>query len=67
MGIFRRLAGFLGFSKDDGHAVRDDDNNVASHNNKGFTAPVSRDVPGPILVPCITGAGGIQVITQIAF
>ncbi|PHT45586.1 hypothetical protein CQW23_14744 [Capsicum baccatum] len=64
MGIFRRLAGFLGFSKDDGHAVRDDDNNVASHNNnvppKGFTASVSRYVPGPILVPCITGAGGIQ-------
>ncbi|XP_059299231.1 uncharacterized protein LOC132051955 [Lycium ferocissimum] len=75
MGIFRRLAGFLGFSKDEGgHEVRDveeDDNNIAPpHNNnnnvprKGFSVPVqvpvSRDLPGPILIPCKTGAGGVQ-------
>ncbi|CAN4097837.1 unnamed protein product [Withania somnifera] len=65
MGIFRRLAGFLGFSRDEVHDVEDD--NVAPHNNvprKRFNVPVqvavSRDLPGPILVPCVTGAGGIQ-------
>lgn len=68
MGILRRLAGFLGFSKDEGHEVRDvEDDNATPHNNiprKGFSVPVqiavSRDLSGPILVPCVTGAGGVQ-------
>lgn len=68
MGIFRRLAGFLGFSKDEGQEVRDvEDENVVPHHNvprKGFSVPVqvpiSRDLPGPILVPCNRGAGGVQ-------
>lgn len=67
MGMFRRLAGLLGFSKDEGHEVRDE--NVGPHNNlprKGFSVPVqvpvSRDLPGPILVQCNRGAGGVQVI-----
>ncbi|XP_055832193.1 uncharacterized protein LOC129901101 [Solanum dulcamara] len=68
MGIFRRLAGLLGFSKDEGQEVRDvEDDNVGPHNNlprKGFSVPVqvlvSRDLPGPILIPCNRGAGGVQ-------
>ncbi|XP_049412128.1 uncharacterized protein LOC125875090 [Solanum stenotomum] len=68
MGIFRRLAGLLGFSKDEGHEVRDvEDENVGPHTNlprKGFSVPVqvpvSRDLPGPILVQCNRGAGGVQ-------
>lgn len=71
MGIFRRLAGLLGFSKDEGQEVRDvEDDNVGPHNNlprKGFSVPVqvpvSRDLPGPVLIPCNRGAGGVQVIT----
>ncbi|XP_016492921.1 uncharacterized protein LOC107812367 [Nicotiana tabacum] len=75
MGIFRRLAGFLGFSKDEGQEVRedveeeDDIGGGAQNNNnvplrKGFSVPVQvavpRDVPGPILIPCNTGHGGVQ-------
>ncbi|KAG5601410.1 hypothetical protein H5410_032780 [Solanum commersonii] len=70
MGIFRRLAGLLGFSKDEGHEVRDvEDENVGPHTNfsrKGFSVPVhvpvSRDLPGPILVQCNRGAGGVQIL-----
>lgn len=74
MGIFRRLAGFLGFSKDEGQEVREEEDNVGegaqNSNNvplrKGFSVPVQvavpRDVPGPILIPCNTGHGGVQVI-----
>ncbi|CAN4099768.1 unnamed protein product [Withania somnifera] len=65
MGIFRRLAGILGFSKAEVRDVEDD--NVKPHNNiprKGFSVPfqvaVSRDLPGPILVPCVSGSGGVQ-------
>lgn len=68
MGIFRKLAGFLGFSKDEGQELRDvEEDNTAPHSNvprKGFSVPVqvavSRDLPGPIIVPCNTGAGGLQ-------
>ncbi|KAH0664216.1 hypothetical protein KY284_029147 [Solanum tuberosum] len=66
--LTRRLAGLLGFSKDEGHEVRDvEDENAGPHNNlprKGFSVPVqvpvSRDLPGPILVQCNRGAGGVQ-------
>ncbi|KAJ8560293.1 hypothetical protein K7X08_004351 [Anisodus acutangulus] len=67
MGIFRRLAGFLGFSKDEVTDVQDDDHTASQNNNvprKGFSLPVqvavSRDLPGPILIPCNTGSGGVQ-------
>ncbi|OIT40209.1 PREDICTED: uncharacterized protein LOC109237105 [Nicotiana attenuata] len=72
MGIFRRLAGFLGFSKDEGQEVREEEDNVGegaqNSNNvplrKGFSVPVQvgvpRDLPGPILIACTTGHGGVQ-------
>ena len=53
MGIFRRIAGFLGFVKDDGHEVKDeeDDDSASQPRNrphfketglprKGFSVPV---------------------------
>ncbi|GMP95532.1 hypothetical protein CsSME_00044545 [Camellia sinensis var. sinensis] len=73
MGLLRRLAGFLGFPKDDGHEVKDeveddlgpDSHRVESHlHRKGFSVPVQVPVErpqlGPVLVPCIVGDGGVQ-------
>lgn len=83
MGLFRRIAGFLGFVRDDAHDVRDgeDDDNgddlTTSYGRnpvhmqstglprKGFSVPVQvsvdRPQSGPILVPCDSGHGGVQV------
>ncbi|KAI7993664.1 hypothetical protein LOK49_LG11G02175 [Camellia lanceoleosa] len=73
MGLLRRLAGFLGFPKDDGHEVKDeveddlgpDSHRVESHlHRKGFSVPVQVPVErpqlGPVLVPCFVGDGGVQ-------
>lgn len=75
MGFFRRIAGFLGFSKDDGHEVKEeeDDGTTDDHHNrayepraprKGFSVPVQVAVErpqfGPVLAPCNPGEGGIQ-------
>ncbi|KAJ8557918.1 hypothetical protein K7X08_004684 [Anisodus acutangulus] len=65
MGIFRRLAGFLGFSKDEARDVQDEHTTPQNNNNnnvphKGFSVPVSRDLPGPIIIPCNTSTGGVQ-------
>ncbi|GAB4857816.1 hypothetical protein Ancab_015721 [Ancistrocladus abbreviatus] len=76
MRFFRRIAGFLGFVKDDGHTVNDEDEEAdsvadCSRGNqpipgprKGFSVPVQVPVErpnlGPILVPCSEEDGGIQ-------
>ncbi|KAF5960121.1 hypothetical protein HYC85_001330 [Camellia sinensis] len=78
MGLLRRLAGFLGFPKDDGHEVKDeveddlgpDSHRVESHlHRKGFSVPVQVPVErpqlGPVLVPCIVGDGGVQVHPKV--
>ncbi|CAL5432356.1 unnamed protein product [Camellia sinensis] len=78
MGLLRRLAGFLGFPKDDGHEVKDeveddlgpDSHRVESHlHRKGFSVPVQVPVErpqlGPVLVPCIVGDGGVQACGMV--
>ncbi|ONI06080.1 hypothetical protein PRUPE_5G039100 [Prunus persica] len=78
MGFLRKMAGMLGFTKDDGHEVKDngeedeDDNQAQNRANfqetglprKGFSVPVQvavdRNLPGPVLVPCRSGDGGVQ-------
>ncbi|KAM0935653.1 hypothetical protein DsansV1_C28g0205091 [Dioscorea sansibarensis] len=72
MGFFRRIAGMLGFSRDDGHdggheAEEDDDrkaNDVHHRGMKGFSVqvpvPVDRPALGPVLIPCKVGDGGVQ-------
>ncbi|XP_068306090.1 uncharacterized protein [Pyrus communis] len=78
MGLFRRIAGFLGFPKDDGPEVKDneeeDEDDDQAHNRahfqetglprKGFSVPrqvvVDRSLPGPVIVPCRSGDGGVQ-------
>ncbi|KAB2632220.1 hypothetical protein D8674_028467 [Pyrus ussuriensis x Pyrus communis] len=78
MGLLRRIAGFLGFAKDDGPEVKDneeeDEDDDQAHNRahfqetglprKGFSVPrqvvVDRNLPGPVIVPCRSGDGGVQ-------
>ncbi|GFS32546.1 nascent polypeptide-associated complex (NAC), alpha subunit family protein [Actinidia rufa] len=76
MRFLKRIAGFLGFVKDEGHEVRekdedDDDVDVDDDVNrpethlprKGFSVPVQVPVErslGPVLVPCAVGDGGVQ-------
>ncbi|CAN6579721.1 unnamed protein product [Malus baccata var. baccata] len=78
MRLLRRIAGFLGFAKDDGPEVKDneeeDEDDDQAHNRphfqetglprKGFSVPrqvvVDRNLPGPVLVPCRSGDGGVQ-------
>lgn len=64
----------LGFSRDDGHdggheAEEDDDrkaNDVHHRGTKGFSVQVpvavDRPAPGPVLIPCKLGDGGVQVL-----
>lgn len=77
MRFFKKIAGFLGFAKDEEHdargeaeadAVDDADlDAVETHNipRKGFSVavkvPVDRPQLGPVLVPCAVGDGGVQV------
>ncbi|KAK3152060.1 hypothetical protein QOZ80_2BG0153740 [Eleusine coracana subsp. coracana] len=80
MGIFRRIAGFFGVSRDD--ADHPDSSSFAAANaadfpqdrvpaaapahgtRRGFSVqvpvPVERQGPGPVLVPCPHGDGGVQ-------
>lgn len=74
MRFLRRIAGFLGFSKDDSHEVKDDETNDVDDVDfnrgethlprKGFSVPVQvavdRAQVGPIIVPCTVGDGGVQ-------
>ena len=73
MGLFRRLAGFLGIAKDEAEELKEEDENdavstsaAAQHpQRKGFSVPVQvpvdRPLTGPVLVPCSSGNGGVQV------
>ncbi|KAJ0968116.1 hypothetical protein J5N97_025033 [Dioscorea zingiberensis] len=76
MGFFRRIAGMLGFSRDDAHDVgheaagdgeAEDDQtarDVHHRATKGFSVQVpvavDRPAPGPVLIPCNVGDGGVQ-------
>ncbi|PSR89230.1 Thymidine phosphorylase [Actinidia chinensis var. chinensis] len=73
MRFLKRIAGFLGFVKDEGHEVRDEDEDDADADvnrqdtylpRKGFSVPVQvpveRPQVGPVLVPCTVGNGGVQ-------
>ncbi|GFZ15438.1 hypothetical protein Acr_24g0016280 [Actinidia rufa] len=71
MRFLRRIAGFLGFAKDEEHELKDErdydaDANSAEHHlhRKGFSVPVQvpveRPQQGPVLVPCGVGDGGVQ-------
>ncbi|KAJ9135033.1 hypothetical protein P3X46_032257 [Hevea brasiliensis] len=85
MRLLKRIAGFLGFVKDEGaHEVKDqqaeeDDDHRNNHHEhqprfssnyqetgprKGFSVPVKvavdRHQLGPVLVPSISGDGGVQ-------
>lgn len=73
MKLFRKIACFLGFSKDESHDVNDeDDDHTADYNNrvethlprKGFSVPVQvaveRPQVVPLFVPCSVGDGGLQ-------
>ncbi|XP_062218072.1 uncharacterized protein LOC133918287 [Phragmites australis] len=77
MGFFRRIAGFLGISRDDADhpdssssaaaaaaAELPQDRAAAHAARRGFSVqvpvPVERQGPGPVLVPCPQGDGGVQ-------
>lgn len=74
MRFLRRIAGFLGFVKDEAHEIKEeDDEDLDDHSNrpvkeeirgprKGFSVPVQVSVerPGPVLIPCSHNDGGIQ-------
>ncbi|XVF52374.1 hypothetical protein PTKIN_Ptkin05aG0013500 [Pterospermum kingtungense] len=75
MRFFRRIAGLLGFARDDAHEVKDQENDHHPNNNRpvfketnlprrGFSVPVQvvvdRPHPAPLLLPCSSGDGGVQ-------
>ncbi|XVF13608.1 hypothetical protein REPUB_Repub08aG0222100 [Reevesia pubescens] len=79
MRFFKRIAGLLGFARDDGHEVNNQENNNNNNNQppntppvfhetglprRGFSVPVQvsldRPQPGPVLLPCTSGDGGVQ-------
>ncbi|XWS49579.1 hypothetical protein CRYUN_Cryun12cG0015300 [Craigia yunnanensis] len=85
MRFFRRIAGLLGFARDDGHEVKDLENDHHNNNQppynprvfqetnlprKGFGVPVQvavdRPQPGPVLLPCTSGDGGVQSLKWYA-
>lgn len=85
MGLFRRLAGILGFSREEGQEVHEENGDAGANlaspsavaaavaaaaqaqhlNRRGFSVPiqvqVDRPAPGPVLLPCTAGDGGVQV------
>lgn len=86
MRFFKRLAGFLGFVKDDGtNEARDQHHQDSEGQNQhqhqqarfretglprqGFGVPVQvavdRPHVGPVLVPCNSGDGGVQVCSVL--
>ncbi|PAN03807.1 hypothetical protein PAHAL_1G022900 [Panicum hallii] len=83
MGLFRRISGFFGISRDDADHPDSSSSNAAAavefpqdraaaaaaaaaaHGaRRGFSVqvpvPVERQGPGPVLVPCPQGDGGVQ-------
>lgn len=78
MRFLKRIAGFLGFAKEESHEVKDEEANdvnrvvfeeTQAHHlpRKGFSVPVQVPVEraqvGPVLLPTNGGDGGVQVIT----
>lgn len=74
MGFLRRVAGFLGFGKDESVEANDELNDDGDVNRvdpnlprKGFSVSVkvaaNRAQVRPLLVPCDSGDGGVQVIS----
>lgn len=79
MRFLKRIAGFLGFAKEESHEVKDEEANdvnrvvfeeTQAHHlpRKGFSVPVQVPVEraqvGPVLLPTNGGDGGVQVITS---
>nr|GMD97314.1 putative phospholipid hydroperoxide glutathione peroxidase [Ipomoea batatas] len=84
MGLFRRLAGILGFSREEGQEVHEENGDAGANlaspsavaaavaaaaqaqhlHRRGFSVPiqvqVDRPAPGPVLLPCTAGDGGVQ-------
>ncbi|KAK3183053.1 hypothetical protein Dsin_030339 [Dipteronia sinensis] len=79
MRFLRRIAGLLGFSRENGPEVKEDVNDDITDDHqpqnrpifqetglprKGFgvkvQVPVDRPQPGPVLIPCTSGDGGVQ-------
>ncbi|KAK8505671.1 hypothetical protein V6N13_073352 [Hibiscus sabdariffa] len=75
MRFFRRIAGLLGFVRDDAHEVKDQESDNETPGNrlvfqetdlprKGFSVPiqvvVDRFQTGPVLLPCTSGDGVVQ-------
>lgn len=81
MRFFRRIAGLLGLARDDGHEVKDEEDDHHNDNRpifqdtgfsrRGFGVPVQVTVDrphlGPVLLPCTTGDGGVQVFLFVFF
>lgn len=79
MGLFRKIGNFLGFVKDEAEELREEEDrgcvscnsNEATQNlpRKGFSVavqvPADRPAIGPLLIPCISGDGGVQVGTKM--
>ncbi|XP_043716906.1 uncharacterized protein LOC122664932 [Telopea speciosissima] len=81
MGFLRRIAGILGFLKDDPHDVNDEDEDADRHHNRedkaetrrptsGFSVKVpvavDRAYMGPVLTPCDLSDGGVQGLIWFA-
>ncbi|KAK4364614.1 hypothetical protein RND71_015972 [Anisodus tanguticus] len=65
MGLFRKLSGFLGFSKEEGNNLAPSSSNVAQNvPRRGFRVPIQVPVDrahfGPIIVRCSLRHGGVQ-------
>ncbi|XP_059275721.1 uncharacterized protein LOC132030213 [Lycium ferocissimum] len=66
MGLFRRLSGFLGFSRDEGNIAPSSVDAAQPQNvpRRGFSVPIQVPVErpqfGPIIVPCSLLDGGVQ-------
>ncbi|XVE65278.1 hypothetical protein DITRI_Ditri07aG0168100 [Diplodiscus trichospermus] len=77
MWFFKRIAGLLGFARDDdGHDVKNQENDHHDNNRLPNNRPVfqetslprrrsvqvafGRPQPGPVPLPCISGDGGVQ-------
>lgn len=43
MGLFKRIAGFLGFAKDDAHELKDDDDDHHHHQHHGDATSQARN------------------------
>lgn len=75
MRFLKRIAGFLGFGRDEVNEEDEEDDTTHAPNpvhvretglpRKGFSVPVQvavdRSLPGPVIVPSLSADGGVQV------